>query len=521
MKTDDWQDALVETFRRNVCTSGDLSPSRCFSEGGTSALPARRGHPRNLRHLWYNIPMTNLPAGGQSVPQLYIPRHPLWVNAYNGAWDLWFRQPMSCATARSAVGARMRAAQDDAAPRSGADTPAACGTGQAASISALQSDACAFALYARYAHDMRQAASLLELFHAADTSSPLLAWVEWKFYQATGDCARLARVFPSLVAHYERRKSQSRRTSGLYWDVADESGSPREAHEWVDASAQTALAAECMAEAAHALEQNDREHYFRHEWREQCERINRLCWDEPTGFFLDRRANGSRSPVKSIAGLWSLTAGVPSPAQAERLAAHLSDPREFWRIHVFPNLSADHPRYAERGAYWRGSVWSLHNYAVIHGLQRYGYDDLALRAADNHVTTISHVYKETLSHWENYMPDYIEPGSIARPDFVPSAGIGAVALLLEVLLGLQIDAPARTLHWTPRLREPHRIERLRLGNLEATLEVAEAETPSRFQAALSVSAQSASSVVAPLNLHLVLPDGERRLEVRDQIRFQF
>src|SRR5262249_11187181 len=133
--------------------------------------------------------------------------------------------------------------------------------------------------------------------------------------------------------------------------------------------------------------------------------------------------------------------------------------------------------------------------------------DFACRAADNHLTTISHVFKETRSLWENYAPDYIEPGSIARPDSVV-AGLGPTALLIETLLRLRVDAPARTLRWRPRLHESYGIERLRCGDSEITLMVTDGE-----QARITVS--------APLSLRLLTAEGEQWVEVADEADIQW
>ncbi len=408
------------------------------------------------------------------APRIDIPRHPLWQTAYEGALGLWFAQ--------------------------------------AESIPAHGPAACAFALYARYAHDRSRVAALLDTFHAAKPTSPLLPWVEWAFVRHSGDLGRLATVFPRLAASHARLQASLRRPSGLYADPAPDPTSPREAAEAVDASAQMALGAECLAAMARALGRAGEANDYDAERQALANLINRLCWDETAGFYLDRRADGSQSPVKTTAGLWPLIAGVADGAQAGWLAAHLADPSEFWRVHAFPCLSADHPRYAERGAAGRGSVWPLADYAILHGLERYGLADLAVRAADNHVTTISHVFKETRAHWDNYMPDYIEPGSIAQPDFAPTAGIGSVATLIETVLGLELDAPARTLRWTPRFREAYAVRQLCAGSVEIDIEVTPADG-GRFEAALSVS--------APLALELRRPGGVQRIDVRDAYRFRY
>lgn len=396
-------------------------------------------------------------SGDWRVPQVHIPRHPLWRNAYDGAWELWQHSEPSV------------------------------------------DDLCATVLFARYANDVAPLHHLLDAARLAH-ASPLVAWAEWELYQITGDQIRLATVLPDLSANYEWFNFHRRRASGLYWRT--EHDSPRDAHEWVDVSAQQALAAERIANSARAVGDAETARHYDVERQSLCALINERSWNERAQFYVDRRADGSLCDAKGSAGFWPLLAGVPSSAQAAALVRHLSDPREFWRVHVCPSLSADHPRYADRGAWWRGAVWPLDNYALVKGLERYGYHELALRVADNHITTISHVFKETQSLWDNYAPDYIEPGSMTRHDAV-STGVSAVALLLETILGLRVDAPTNTLHWRPRLRETWAVEQFPIG---------------RIRVNVSVTAERATFIgSAPFRLHLITPDAERWFTVRDEL----
>jgi len=237
--------------------------------------------------------------------------------------------------------------------------------------------------------------------------------------------------------------------------------------------------------------------------------IEQRCWNAATQFYSDCGQEGTPQAVKSVAGLWPLLAGAASPERAQQLAAHLQQPDEFWRVHVFAGLSADHPRYSDRGERRRGAVWPFQNYAILKGLERYGMYDLARRAADNHLTTVSHVYKETRSHWDHYAPDYIEPGSTARHG-AAGTGVSAVALLIETILGLRPDAAARTLHWRPTLHEVHSIEGLRIGSSLVSLRVVpDPSTLDCLQATVRVS--------EPLRLHVSTPEGEQWLDVQDQV----
>lgn len=413
---------------------------------------------------------------GIAHPRLHIPRHPLWLAAYEGAWTMLVKNLPD-------------------------EYPLAYG------------DDYVLTMLTRYSVDLSARAEFLSGLHRIHLASSqlehslLAAWTEWQQYQTSGDIVHLHEALPYLILLYEAMQQSRRRASGLYWRAMHEDdNAPREAHERVAVTARQSFAAECIVNIAHVLQQNEVERRFRAEWKTLCDLINRLCWDEQEQFYFDRRADGSRSTVKCSAGLWPLMAGVSTPAQADALVRCLTNPQEFWRVHVFPSLPADHPRYADRGVLWRGSVWPLNNYAIIKGLERYGYHALAVRAADNHLTTISHVFKETQSLWDNYAPEYIEPGSIARPDSI-MVGLRPVALLIETICGLWVDAPARTLHWRPCLREVHAVEDLRAGESAVSLRVTPRSDELRAHIAVS----------APLRLHLSTAASERWFEVKTEV----
>ncbi len=368
----------------------------------------------------------------EQIPIVHAPRHPLWLDAYAGAWDLLLGQP---------------------AP-------------------AVRGEACLPALCLRFAGEA--AADWLD---RTDPADPRQAWCEWAYYEQRADRERLARVLPGLVEGFAARPAGAAGLAGT-------------AHE--------AMAAECLARGAQALGDLALAERFRREWGARCRALAQ-AWNEPLGFYVENAA----APAKTSAGFLPLLAGAPSGGQAEALVQHLARQDEFWRVHVAPSLSADEPRYADRGAGRRGSVYPQDNYAIVKGLERYGQHDLALRMADNHITTLSHVFKETRALWDNYAPDYVEPGSIAHPD-EPLAALSAIALLIETLFGLRVDAPAGVVHWQPRLRETHGVERLCAGRAVVAARVL--ERGDGWHAQFTTS--------EPLRLHLVDPRGEQWVDVR-------
>jgi hypothetical protein len=188
--------------------------------------------------------------------------------------------------------------------------------------------------------------------------------------------------------------------------------------------------------------------------------------------YWDLDSKGVPTKTLTLAPFWTLLAEVASPAQARQLARHLSNPQTFWRHHPWPSLAAGEPLYATHGDYWRGGVWAPTNYAIMAGLARYGRYDVARAAALRHLAVMARIYDETGTIWENYRPDDDGPGTPARPAFVGWSGLGPIAMLIEYILGIEINASARLITWRVVEPGPHGIENLRVGTACVRLYIA-------------------------------------------------
>lgn len=307
---------------------------------------------------------------------------------------------------------------------------------------------------------------------------PLFSWAEWALYQLTGDRERLRRVWDALTRYDAWLRTHQRGPEGLYWSSQLGCGmdnTPRFVARWVDFTAQQALNARCLAQIAeeigqpsHIVEAYRREHEF---LREQ---INRWMWDEEASVYWDLDGDLEPWPVLTIAPFWTLIADVVPPERARRLVSHLRDPHRFWRPHPFPTLSADHPGYRADGGYWTGAVWAPTNYAVIKGLTRAGFADLAYEATERHLDQMATVFQETGTIWENYSAERPAPGQPAARDFVGWSGAGPIALLIEEIIGVNADAARQHVRWRLMEDPPVGVRGLRLGDNVISL-VAERE----------------------------------------------
>jgi glycogen debranching enzyme len=162
--------------------------------------------------------------------------------------------------------------------------------------------------------------------------------------------------------------------------------------------------------------------------------------------------DGRKRPceVRSSNAGQCLFSGIVSADRAERVAAGLLDPTSFsgWGIRT---LSETEVRYNPMG-YHAGSVWPHDNALIALGMARYGLNRQAL-------PVFSGLFEAGTYFDLNRMPELFcgfarEAG--AAPVLYPVAcapqawAAGSVFLLFQACLGLEIDAPRKTL----RFRQP-------------------------------------------------------------------
>jgi neutral trehalase len=105
------------------------------------------------------------------------------------------------------------------------------------------------------------------------------------------------------------------------------------------------------------------------------ERVREKMWSQADGMFLniDSRT-GKLVRVKTWTNFVPLWAGLATPAEARRtIQEHLLNPKEFWAPQGVRTLAPQEPLYNPRSGYWRGPVWVISNYLMMHGLMNCGF----------------------------------------------------------------------------------------------------------------------------------------------------
>jgi hypothetical protein len=294
---------------------------------------------------------------------------------------------------------------------------------------------------------------------------PLMSIAEWRLATVSGSSQRLAQVYPLLCGYHRWIAANRRLPAGTYWTTGLASGldnSPAQGEGYPCLTAQMAHDAEVLGHMARLLGREEEALAWEEEHRLTGEALNQVLWNEQVGIYATSLPGGGYSPHKAVTAFWPLWAGIVPPERVAALLAHLQDPHSFWRHHPLPSLAADSPCFQPAGEYWQGSSWAPTSYAAIKGLQRVGRQELASALTALHLQRIFEVWTQTGKLWENYSSDQSTPGNNAAPDYCWSA-LGPIALLFEVLLGLEPDATRRTLRWLPVENERVGVKRFPLG----------------------------------------------------------
>lgn len=141
------------------------------------------------------------------------------------------------------------------------------------------------------------------------------------------------------------------------------------------------------------------------------ERIQTQMWSASAGTFLNIDARtGKKIDILTWTNFVPLWAGVATEAQAKTMIEeHLLNPKEFWTVYGIRTLAPNQKLYDPVHGYWRGPVWILPNYLLMHGLMNYGYQKQALVLAERTQALLVRDLKATGGMNECYDPENGKP----------------------------------------------------------------------------------------------------------------
>ena len=241
----------------------------------------------------------------------------------------------------------------------------------------------------------------------------------------------IAELAPKLGRYLEWLMAHRDRDGGglLEWEISDnpacrcgESGmdnSPRfdraNRLDATDFNAFLAFECESMAEFLPA----QREYWLGHH-RRLCRLMNERLWNDRLGMYVDFDLDASaQSDVLASSGFLPLYCGAASAEQANKLAAHLTDPATFGTPLRVPSIARNNSA-AYRKDMWRGPVWVNINYLIALGLERYGHHELARSIVRDTMTELEKWYLRCGTFFEFYDDrQEVEPRRLERKGKMP------------------------------------------------------------------------------------------------------
>ncbi len=134
------------------------------------------------------------------------------------------------------------------------------------------------------------------------------------------------------------------------------------------------FASECEILAGFLPERKD---YWQAHHDRICRLMNERLWSPECHLYVDYDVAGKcRTDILASSGFLPLLCGAPSMGQAEKMAAHLTDPETFGTPLRIPSIAANNVLVYKKDM-WRGPVWTNVNFMIVLGLERYGFHELA------------------------------------------------------------------------------------------------------------------------------------------------
>ncbi|MFA4839782.1 MAG: trehalase family glycosidase, partial [Candidatus Neomarinimicrobiota bacterium] len=320
-------------------------------------------------------------------------------------------------------------------------------------------------------------------------------------------------VLEKYVEWLETNRVKASAKHGLYWQNGLGSGmdnTPQTGSAWVEMSAQMVIQYNDLAFMAEEIDLPEKAYAFRVRAKSIADKINRLMWVDSAGFYWNLDDDNAFQKCQTIGFSWTMLAGIPSTMQAKRLAENLMNPDLFYRYIPFASLSAASPGYNPHGGYWLGSSWAPTTYQAIKGLERYGYEEFAAQASEKYLAGMYAVFQKTGTVWENYAPDFPEPGDNSRKDFVGWSACGPIALLIENIIGLRPDVIHNQITWHLHRTDRHGIENLVIGKTTLSL-LCEKRQIVEDPAVLTLTTDR------PFQLIVIHPKGQKTIDLKSGV----
>jgi putative isomerase len=291
---------------------------------------------------------------------------------------------------------------------------------------------------------------------------PVWPEIAWKLYLATGDRSWLAVTYEVAklnIAWWERERDRDK--DGLFeyadtrypqpWESGCD-GSPRfdemssEGFACVDLNAQLVMFYRNLVRFAVELGERGSAAQYAQRQDRLAHLVRTRLYDGRSGWFFDRGEEGFID-VRTTAGLWTVCAGIPTPAQLDAMIEQVENPLRFGTWFPLPSVAADEPKF--ESVSWRGPSWPSQVLWFAMGLREMHHRELAGRLVRRTLDAMAEVLRRDGVIYEFYNPHGPETRGLRLFDFsgagepVRRCYLGHAPVRAMVLSGLLGIEPVR------------------------------------------------------------------------------
>ncbi len=312
---------------------------------------------------------------------------------------------------------------------------------------------------------------------------PLFSWAEFNIYHRNGTKRRVTEVLPILVRYYEWLEEHCKDETGLYVvpHAATKMGNaPKEgAQYFVDFNCQQAINAHYVSALAGILNEKSLHFRYKQKFFALKTRINRMMWNPDVGAYCDLDRDQKQVATHSLSSYWSLLVPLTDTNKTERLISHLADPEWYKTQYPFPSIPLNAPTFSKEGNGFNGSVFPFFTFLITKGLHLNTQYEMAREFATSSLYHILETWsdseKKVFNLWEAYSPTDSKPAvwkdnpEFPRDAFVHYAGLVTITTFIEIIIGLDISLPRKSVKWIMPSIEEMGIENLALRRNTITI----------------------------------------------------
>ena len=221
------------------------------------------------------------------------------------------------------------------------------------------------------------------------------------------------------------------------WDMTSRFGGKCLSYCPVDLNCLLYIYEKDLAAAFKIFGKTDKEEKYQKAAEKRAKLINKLMWDEASGYYFDYNFEKRRiSKLLTIAGIYPLNVGIATYVQAQRVIAVVERVlQKDWGV-------VQSVRFVENFQWDWPNGWAPIQLRVVEALLRYGYINLAKRFITKWIACNVKVFRETGELWEKY--DVVH-GRVGEPDRYPTvpgfAWTNAVFIIFTKMLAQIEKAP--------------------------------------------------------------------------------